>query len=104
MKGRSNLVSEVAVIDASGSLVAKNPVADAAPDRRGQGGVIHINFRATLKKDLESDLAILREIQSLWTLVSRDPKLPAFLGKLKTRKTEKALHNEGFAGSFEGTI
>jgi superfamily II DNA or RNA helicase len=42
------------------------------------------DFRAALKSDLESDLAILREIQSLWTSVSRDPKLRAFLEKLKT--------------------
>ncbi len=41
-------------------------------------------FRAALKSDLEGDLAILREIECLWKSVSRDPKLIAFLGKLRT--------------------
>ena len=36
------------------------------------------DFNKQLKKDLESDLEVLRDIKSLWRGISRDPKLLAF--------------------------
>jgi len=42
------------------------------------------DFRDDLRKDLQSDLDILKEIHHLWTEVSRDPKLSTFLQKLST--------------------
>lgn len=42
------------------------------------------DFRASLRVDLASDFDILKEIQSLWADVKRDPKLDAFLNKLST--------------------
>ncbi len=40
-------------------------------------------FRPELKRDLESDLAILKEIEEMWRRVKRDPKLMAFEQCLK---------------------
>ncbi len=37
------------------------------------------DFEESLKKDLENDLEILKEIQSLWSEVHRDPKLDQFI-------------------------
>jgi superfamily II DNA/RNA helicase/HKD family nuclease len=42
-------------------------------------------FTGELKKDLENDLAILKEIQQLWRGVKRDPKLLSFMDLLSTR-------------------
>jgi superfamily II DNA/RNA helicase/HKD family nuclease len=47
------------------------------------------DFTVELKKDLENDLAILKEIQSLWHSLSRDPKLLAFLELLSTNSILK---------------
>jgi superfamily II DNA or RNA helicase len=44
----------------------------------------NVDFKPDLKTDLEGDLAILREIQSLWKSITRDPKLLTFLEKLKS--------------------
>jgi superfamily II DNA/RNA helicase len=41
-------------------------------------------FTETFIQDLQSDLAILRQIQSLWTQIDRDPKLLALLAQLET--------------------
>lgn len=43
------------------------------------------DFSADLKKCLESDLSILREIQELWRSVKRDPKLLCFVEMLSTQ-------------------
>ncbi len=42
------------------------------------------DFRDNFKKDLRSDLDILREIQEMWNGINRDPKLLAFIAKLST--------------------
>jgi len=42
-------------------------------------------FQIELKEDLEHDLNILREIQSLWSKVDRDPKLLKFIDLLSSR-------------------
>ncbi|MFA4830664.1 MAG: helicase-related protein [Patescibacteria group bacterium] len=41
-------------------------------------------FRDDFKKDLQSDLDILKEINRMWAGVNRDPKLLAFIDKLST--------------------
>lgn len=43
------------------------------------------DFTSDLKKDLENDLAILKEIQRLWGTVKRDPKLLSFVDILSSR-------------------
>lgn len=47
------------------------------------------DFTGELKKDLENDLSILKEIQQLWRGVKRDPKLLSFLELLSTRPVLK---------------
>jgi len=47
------------------------------------------DFKKGLKTDLLSDLAILREVQKLWSQINRDPKLLTFIDKLKNRKVLK---------------
>ncbi len=47
------------------------------------------DFKDDLKKDLQSDLDILKEIQEMWSGVNRDPKLLAFLDKLSTNPVLK---------------
>ena len=42
------------------------------------------DFKDELKKDLQGDIAILEEIQALWSAVTRDPKLISFLNLLST--------------------
>ena len=42
------------------------------------------DFKDGFKKDLQSDLDILKEINQMWTGVNRDPKLLAFIDKLST--------------------
>ena len=42
------------------------------------------DFRDEFKKDLQSDLDILKEIHRMWAGVNRDPKLLAFIEKLST--------------------
>ena len=37
------------------------------------------NFTKDLEKDLKTDLKVLKEIKSLWSKISRDPKLEAFI-------------------------
>ncbi len=43
------------------------------------------DFSDNLKKDLENDLAILKQIQQLWQGIERDPKFLSFLELLSTR-------------------
>lgn len=47
------------------------------------------NFSDELKEDLKRDLQILKEIQSLWRSVKRDPKLLSFVEILSTRSVLK---------------
>ncbi|MFH0780173.1 MAG: helicase-related protein [Parcubacteria group bacterium] len=42
------------------------------------------DFKSKLKKDLQNDLDILKEIHSMWSNVKRDPKLIAFIENLST--------------------
>ena len=42
------------------------------------------DFRDEFRKDLQSDLDILKEIHQMWVGVNRDPKLLAFIDKLST--------------------
>src|SRR3990167_892085 len=42
------------------------------------------DFKDEFKKDLQSDLDILKEIHQMWTGVNRDPKLLTFIHKLST--------------------
>jgi len=44
------------------------------------------DFTENLKQDLENDLGILKEIQSLWNRVKRDPKLISFIDLLSSRQ------------------
>ena len=51
-------------------------------------------FRSEFKRDLQNDLAILKEISELWQRVKRDPKLLSFEGRLKqdgVLKTQKLI-------------
>ena len=43
------------------------------------------DFRDDLKKDLENDLQILKEIEELWSGIKRDPKLLSFVDILSSR-------------------
>jgi superfamily II DNA or RNA helicase len=47
------------------------------------------DFNAKFKKDLEQDLAILKQITELWKEIDRDPKLLTFLSILKNNETLK---------------
>jgi len=47
------------------------------------------DFRPDFKKDLDSDLATLREIDKLWKSIDRDPKLLTFLDILSSHKILK---------------
>ncbi len=47
------------------------------------------DFTERLKKDLESDLRILKEIQELWSQIKRDPKLLSFVDILSSRQILK---------------
>lgn len=47
------------------------------------------DFTDGLKRDLENDLSILKEIQELWHGVKRDPKLISFVELLSTRSVLK---------------
>ncbi|MHB8967773.1 MAG: helicase-related protein [Thermoleophilia bacterium] len=47
------------------------------------------DFTDGLKRDLENDLQILREVQELWRRVKRDPKLLAFVEILSSREVLK---------------
>jgi len=47
------------------------------------------DFRPELKKDLQHDLKILKEIEDLWNGVKRDPKLLKFSSMLSSRKVLK---------------
>ena len=47
------------------------------------------DFSDGLKKDLENDLQILNEIQTMWLEVTRDPKLLAFVDMLASRPVLK---------------
>jgi len=42
------------------------------------------DFKDDLRKDLQNDLDILKEIHTMWTGIKRDPKLVAFIDKLST--------------------
>ena len=43
------------------------------------------DFRKELRKDLEHDLNVLREVRDLWEKVKRDPKLLTFINVLSSR-------------------
>lgn len=47
------------------------------------------DFNERLKKDLESDLRILKEIQEFWSGIKRDPKLLSFIDILSSRQILK---------------
>jgi len=47
------------------------------------------DFKDDLKKDLENDLQILKEIQELWSGVKRDPKLLSFVDILSSHSVLK---------------
>ncbi|OGF22554.1 helicase [Candidatus Falkowbacteria bacterium RBG_13_39_14] len=47
------------------------------------------DFRDEFRKDLESDLDILKKIRQLWTGVKRDPKLLSFIDKLSANSVLK---------------
>ncbi len=47
------------------------------------------DFTEDLKKDLQNDLAILKEVKILWHKVNRDPKLLKFLSELSKKKILK---------------
>lgn len=47
------------------------------------------DFKAEMKKDLEKDLSILKEIKQLWSGIERDPKLLSFLNLLSTKSILK---------------
>ena len=48
-----------------------------------------IDFKEQLRRDLQSDLNILKDIQGMWTNVKRDPKLLTFLDELSTNRILK---------------
>ncbi len=47
------------------------------------------DFRPGFRKDLESDLTVLKEISNLWDSITRDPKLLKFVDILKSEKVLK---------------
>ena len=47
------------------------------------------DFKPTFKKDLKTDLAVLKEIDKLWKSIDRDPKLLTFLDVLTSRRILK---------------
>ncbi len=58
-------------------------------------------FNDDFKKDLESDLNILKKIQTLWQQVDRDPKLLKFLNELSNNVILKDKHLIIFTESKE---
>mgnify|MGYP000266678859 CR=1 FL=1 len=58
-------------------------------------------FRDDLKKDLEHDLEILKEVKSLWQRVQRDPKLLTFKDALSKNSVLKNSHLIIFTESKE---
>ncbi len=59
------------------------------------------DFRKELKKDLEHDLAVLKEVKSLWQQVERDPKLIKFTNELSNNPVLKNNHLIIFTESKE---
>ncbi|MGM0377811.1 MAG: helicase-related protein, partial [Bacteroidota bacterium] len=59
------------------------------------------DFRKDLKADLEHDLAILKEIKTLWQQVKRDPKLLKFKDELSKNRILKNNHLIIFTESKE---
>ena len=59
------------------------------------------DFRDDLKKDLEHDLEILKEIKRLWQQVQRDPKLLRFNDELSRNRVLKDSHLIIFTESKE---
>src|SRR3989338_5585926 len=59
------------------------------------------DFRDEFKKDLQSDLDILKEIHQMWTGVNRDPKLLSFIDKLSTNPILKKNKRIVFTESKE---
>jgi len=59
------------------------------------------DFRDDLKKDLEHDLEILKEIKRLWQQVQRDPKLLRFKDELSRNRVLKDSHLIIFTESKE---
>lgn len=59
------------------------------------------DFRKELKKDLEHDLAVLKEVKSLWQQVARDPKLIKFTKELSNNPVLKNNHLIIFTESKE---
>lgn len=55
---------------------------------------LSVDFKSEFKRDLESDLTTLKEIEKLWQDIRRDPKLLAFKAKLTSSellKTQKLI-------------
>jgi superfamily II DNA or RNA helicase len=59
------------------------------------------DFKSELKTDLEHDLSVLREIESLWNHVKRDPKLIKFSDQLTENSVLKNNHMIIFTESKE---
>lgn len=59
------------------------------------------DFKKELKKDLEHDLAVLKEVKSLWQQVKRDPKLIKFINELSNNPVLKNNHLIIFTESKE---
>jgi len=59
------------------------------------------DFRKDLKSDLEHDLAILKEIKTLWKKIKRDPKLLKFKNELSKNRILKNNHLIIFTESKE---
>ena len=59
------------------------------------------DFRDEFRKDLQSDLDILKEIHQLWTDVNRDPKLLSFIDKLSANPILKRISLLSFTESKE---
>ena len=49
------------------------------------------DFRPQLREDLEADLGVLREVSALWQGVDADPKLDAFIERLRSDPDIKAV-------------
>jgi len=62
------------------------------------------NFKPELRKDLEFDLATLREIHILWQNIKRDPKLLSFKNKVKSSELLKKQKLVIFTESKETAI
>ncbi len=59
------------------------------------------DFTESLKKDLESDLLVLKDIKEMWTKVKRDPKLLKFKKELAGNRILKESHLIIFTESKE---